>query len=640
MRFVDPDRYAALKATGQLISPKGIALAIIRLLQRDDYRINEVVQLVQSDPAIAGRVLYFANAAIFGRSRPLVSLQGAIVALGTFRLRDLIIGLSVMNEHRQGRCPAFDYDGFWAHSLATAIACQQLAQFAQIASEEIFTIGLLARVGELALASIYPEEYSQLLLALRGAHTDLAQSERQHFAMDHRELGASILREWGLPDVLIEAAFHHRDPEAAGFADGSRVQTLTQCLAFASTLARMCMADEEGRWSLLPALLARGARLGVDRESLDKLVDEVVKRWREWGKTLHLRTRDLPPFADIVAASPPMRRMGGNGGSDGNGKHANAGGLLVQLIGVATDEGAALAAQIEALGHRPRLLEATPAACAQALRRPGQMIIIEASIPGLDLADFCRRLRLSATGKDNYTLLLAAPEFETQAQQAVDAGADDVLYKPVNAQTLRVHLKAAARLLQLKDEIQRERTGVLRSTDEFALAQKRLLQDALTDPLTQLANRRNGLDFLSSEAIFARASGAPLALLMLDIDHFKRINDRYGHAAGDAILRQLADVLRRVSRSGDLIFRYGGEEFAAVLTDADRKMAQAIGERIRAQVEANDFVWENEHIPLTLSVGAAVASSATTDSAELIKAADAAMYQAKAAGRNRVVVAA
>ena len=637
MRFVETDRYAALKATGKLISPKGIALAIIRLLQRDDYRVAELVQLVQSDPAIAGRILYFANAAIFGRSRPIVSLQGAIVALGAFRLRDLVIGLSVMNEHRKGRCAAFDYDDFWAHSLATGIACQQLAHFAQIASEEIFTIGLLARIGELALASIYPEEYSEVLRAARARHHDLAQLEQERFELDHHELGASILAEWGLPEVLIQAAFHHENPDAAGFADGSRVQTLTHCLSFASALARLCMADAEARWSLLPALLARAARLGVGSDALNALVDGVVARWREWGNKLHLRTHDLPPFADMLAASPPMRRMGRNG--DGENPLTAPPRLLVQLIGIAPGERAPLVQEIETLGHRPLLLDGTPQGLAQALRHPGQIIITETSIPGLRLADFCRQLRLTPLGKDSYTLLLASPKLEHDAQQAIDAGADDVLIKPVNVQTLRVHLKAAARLLMLKEEIQRERTGVLRSTDEFALAQKRLLQDALTDPLTQLANRRNGLDFLASEWIFAQSNGAPLAFLMLDIDHFKRVNDRHGHAAGDAILRQLADLLKHASRSADLVFRYGGEEFAAVLTGADRDIALQIGERIRSLVERNEFLWEKQRIPLTLSVGVAVASGGEADSQELIKAADDALYRAKKEGRNRVVAA-
>jgi two-component system cell cycle response regulator len=146
-------------------------------LQRDDFRVPELVQLVQSDPAIAGRLLKFANAAAFGRTRPIVSLQRAIVALGAFRVRDLVIGLSVMHNHKSGQCSEFDYGAFWAHSLATGIACQELAHFAQISSEELFTIGLLARVGELAMASLYPDEYS--LVLLKAKERGLAALERE-----------------------------------------------------------------------------------------------------------------------------------------------------------------------------------------------------------------------------------------------------------------------------------------------------------------------------------------------------------------------------------------------------------------------------------------------------------------------------
>ena len=175
MRFVDPERYESLKATGKLPSPKGVAFSIIKLLQRDDFRIADLVQLVQSDPAIAGRLLYFANAAAFGRSRPIVSLQRAIVALGSFRVRDLVIGLSVMHSNKSGMCKAFDYERFWGHSLATGIACQELAHLTQIASEEIFTIGLLSRVGELALASLFPNDYYEVILLAAERRVDIAE---------------------------------------------------------------------------------------------------------------------------------------------------------------------------------------------------------------------------------------------------------------------------------------------------------------------------------------------------------------------------------------------------------------------------------------------------------------------------------
>jgi len=637
MRFVAPDRYAALQATGKLPSPKGVALSIIRLLQRDDFRITNLVQLVQSDPAIAGRILYFANAAAFGRSRPIASLQRAIVALGSFRVRDLVIGLSVMHSHRSGQCSAFDYEGFWGHSLATGIACQELAHFAQLASEEIFTIGLLARIGELGLASIYPDEYADLLLAARDCQLEMAPLEQERFGMDHHELAATMLAEWGLPEMLIEATFHHENPDAAGFADGSRVQTLTHSLNLASLLAHLCMVDEEARWGLLPALLARAARLGIGGDALNELVDRMVVRWREWGSKLQVRTQDIPPFADILAATPPIRRMVAVADSE---KRTRLPCLHVQLIGIALEELAPLMQQIEDLGHQPVLVDDTAEGLAEALRHPAQIVIADLAMPVRQATDYCRSLRQSPAGKESYVLLLAAPEDEGRILEAIDAGADDVLVKPFNVQTLRVHLNTAARMLILREEIHRDRIGIMRSTDEFAVAQKRLLQDALTDTLTQLPNRRYGLDFLASEWIFAQSSGAPLACLMLDVDHFKRINDSYGHAAGDAVLRQLAEILKRTSRSEDMVFRYGGEEFAAVLTNAPLRVALQIGERIRAQVEQAVFEWEGLRIPVTLSIGAAMAGAAEADSLALIQAADAALYQAKADGRNRVVAAA
>ena len=497
MRFVDPERYAALKATGKLPSPKGVALSIIRLLHRDDFRIADLVQLVQSDPAIAGRILYFSNAAAFGRSRPIVSLQRAIVALGSFRVRDLVVGLSVMHNHRSGACPAFDYEGFWGHSLATGIACQELAHYAQIASEEIFTVGLLARIGELALASIFPDEYSDLLLATHEHRLESAPKEQERFGMDHQELTASLLNEWGLPEVLIQAAFHHENPDAGGFADGSRVQTLTQSLSFASSLAHLCMVDDESRWGLLPALLARAARLGIGGDALSELVDRMVEHWREWGTKLQVRTQDVPPFADILAAGPPLRHMVATADAENRRTHPNS--LNVQLVGIPTPELTPLMQQIEAIGHQPVLVDETAEDLTKTLRRPAPIIITDLSMPFPKVADFCRNLRQTPAGKESYILVLASPENESRMLEVIDAGADDVLLKPPNIQTLRVHLNTAARMLALKAEIHRERLDIMRSTDEFAVAQKRLLQDALTDTLTQLPNRRNGLDFLASE---------------------------------------------------------------------------------------------------------------------------------------------
>src|SRR5208282_1708071 len=139
MKLVDPIRYVKLKASGRLPSPKGLALAIIRMLQEDDYKIDDLVRLVQSDPSIAGELLKFSNAASFGYGRPIVSLSEAVTTLGTFRIRVLVLAFSVLNDHRGGRCPQFNYEQFWSRALAAAISAQALAPYAKINAEENFT---------------------------------------------------------------------------------------------------------------------------------------------------------------------------------------------------------------------------------------------------------------------------------------------------------------------------------------------------------------------------------------------------------------------------------------------------------------------------------------------------------------------
>ena len=206
-------------------------------------------------------------------------------------------------------------------------------------------------------------------------------------------------------------------------------------LSFASSLAHVCMVDEESRWGLLPALLARAARLGIGGETLNELVDKMVERWREWGAKLQVRTRDIPPFAEILAASPPLRRMGT--AADTENRRAPSPCLLVQLIGIPLPELPALMQQIENPGHQPVLIDDTAEGLAQALRRPAQIVIADMSMPGMKSADFCRGLRQTPTGKECYALLLATPEDESRILEAIDAGADDVLVKPLNAQTLR-----------------------------------------------------------------------------------------------------------------------------------------------------------------------------------------------------------
>lgn len=168
---------------------------------------------------------------------------------------------------------------------------------------------------------------------------------------------------------------------------------------------------------------------------------------------------------------------------------------------------------------------------------------------------------------------------------------------------------------------------------------RKLEQDATIDPLTQILNRRGMQALVAAELARAAAQGKPVSFIMADIDHFKRVNDAYGHPAGDELLKAFARRLSGALRTSDRVARYGGEEFLAIAVGADRATGVEIAERLRAAVAGEPFAFAGRIIPITASFGVA-SGPAQGDGAALVAAADTALYAAKQAGRNRVTAAA
>jgi diguanylate cyclase (GGDEF)-like protein len=168
--------------------------------------------------------------------------------------------------------------------------------------------------------------------------------------------------------------------------------------------------------------------------------------------------------------------------------------------------------------------------------------------------------------------------------------------------------------------------------------QRRLYEQATRDPLTGAYNKRAFGDALAKEIAFAARHERPLALIVLDGDNFKRVNDTFGHGAGDYVLKTLADVVTGVLRKEDLLARWGGEEFAVLLRDVGTDAATICAERMRATIEKHSFVHEGRKIPFTISVGlVSTVPLRTSTGSELFDRADQCLYTAKASGRNRVV---
>jgi len=192
------------------------------------------------------------------------------------------------------------------------------------------------------------------------------------------------------------------------------------------------------------------------------------------------------------------------------------------------------------------------------------------------------------------------------------------------------------------DKIQLGATTILKFSYHDKLEesfQRQMYDAALRDPLTKAFNKKQLLDRLNSELAFARRHQTPLALVMIDIDHFKRVNDTWGHLAGDHVLSTLAATVQATLRAEDIFARYGGEEFAIVCRSTTASDTAIVAERIRATVQGTTFAYEGRTIPVTVSLGVAgypaIAASASDD---LVRAADEALYEAKRSGRNRVIL--
>jgi two-component system cell cycle response regulator len=201
--------------------------------------------------------------------------------------------------------------------------------------------------------------------------------------------------------------------------------------------------------------------------------------------------------------------------------------------------------------------------------------------------------------------------------------------------------KVSAQKLKDGDKIQIGATTILKFTyhddldDRF---QQKMYDAALHDGLTKAFNKRHFLERLAVEVAYARRHKTPLTLIMLDVDHFKQVNDKHGHLAGDHVLIGLAAIIEKQLRTEDLFARYGGEEFAVLCRGASLGNAAVLGERLRLQVELAKFEHGGNVIPVTISLGIAAQSDKAADGAtQLVSEADAGLYDAKRGGRNRVV---
>jgi len=272
-------------------------------------------------------------------------------------------------------------------------------------------------------------------------------------------------------------------------------------------------------------------------------------------------------------------------------------------------------------------------------------VITDWEMPGMNGLDLCRAIRAHEGIGFIYTIVMTAHSDQDRLVEAFEAGADDFLAKPFNRRELIARLRAGQRIVTLESDLARQRRELVKYNVEMELANRRLavVNDKLnhmaaTDALTGLANRRAAIERMQELFALAQRHAQPFSCILLDIDHFKKFNDTYGHDVGDLVLKDTAGSLLRQARSGEVVSRIGGEEFL-ILCPASASAQAALGaERHRKHIETAAVSTPAGRLKLTISLGVAEYNPLMKGPDELLKAADDALYAAKRGGRNCVVV--
>jgi diguanylate cyclase (GGDEF)-like protein len=251
-----------------------------------------------------------------------------------------------------------------------------------------------------------------------------------------------------------------------------------------------------------------------------------------------------------------------------------------------------------------------------------RLVLLDWVLPDLEGIELCRRLRSRSDGEQyTYTVLLTAKTAQEEMLQAMDAGADDFLAKPFDPLELKARLLVGKRILELQEKLVSANSAL-----HFA---------ATHDFLTRIWNRAEILAFLKRELARARRDQTTVGVMLVDVDHFKKVNDQYGHQAGDSVLQEIARRFSHCVREYDGIGRYGGEEFLLILTGCDMEVTLRRANEIRIAVCGEPVPWPQGSIAVSVSMGVSVAEP-SEDIELLLRRTDAALYQAKKNGRNRV----
>jgi len=481
-----------------LPSPPGVAVKIIELNQNPDICINDVVDIIKLDPALSTKLIRMANSPLYARRHKTENLRQAVIHFGPYNSLTFILSFSLTRALNKKSKSNFNYPVFWRRSLASAIACQLIAEHLGLNNtDECFLAGLIQDIGMIIIDK-YDDNFYNEALDIQTAHINMVNYEIDKCGINHAEVGAWVFNKWNFPDLLISTVKGSHDSLATNIDNQYEVEA--KIIALSSTIADVyCVDDMQPVVSM--AIDRAKNLLDLDEQFVIDVINNIYKEIQTMSELYEINIGDDSYISSI-------------------------------------------------------------------------------------------------SDKANELLMLRSIETSSEA----------VKLKNINNSLLT-------------------QTAVLEM-------EKRL------DHLTKLYNRCY-LDEVLNERFTKAKAGEGIAVAFIDIDHFKKINDEYGHQVGDSILVEVASTLKTLVREGDEVFRYGGEEFIILFCRANQQGASIVCNRILDNFRTTDyFINTNFKLSLTVSIG--ISSLSDTEeykqASDLLMAADKALYAAKIGGRDQVIL--
>jgi two-component system, cell cycle response regulator len=618
--------FERLIQTEKLPSPSPTVLKLIQLAGAETTAPKTIVNLIEADHELEHNLVQYANSALLVPGRMVLSLQKMVTELDPRIVVSLALGFSLQNRHRTGNCHGFDYLNFWSASLAQAVAARAIAEIQnRFNPDELFVCGLLSHIGVLALADLFPEEYDNLINEKTNEQEILIR-ERELFGITHLELTAEMLRKWGLSEQHSLVVRFHENPNPYNFPDAQSFE-ISRLLYLSLLLSKILILE----FPLLEKL-HHAEQLGeyytIRDNEFGPFFDKLVYHWQEWSRIFDIPCQQCSLYDQI-------RTLEGKQ-TDIQDPHSIS--RKICILAVDDDPLTLISLKKILSGEGKEILTAEDGeeALNIALEKQPHIIITDWRMPKMNGLELCKILRRTSTTQHIYIVMLTSYETDDELIQAFEAGADDFITKPFTPKVLEARIHSGERLVRYQKTISHDREVIQKYATQLTSANRQLQTMAMTDPLTGLPNRRSAMNRLASAVAETFRHGEKLSCIMIDVDHFKKVNDTFGHESGDMVLKAIAATFHRKARMYDIVSRTGGEEFLVICARSDLLESQQLAERLRIAIADLRIPLEKTCIQITISLGVATWKSEFVNGEALIRAADKALYKAKKNGRNRV----